>query len=163
MALTVHSYSCMYYIPYTDDKPYSATSNFHWYADCTIRGKRGKLHFYVKEGHKVDGASVPWPINKVEAFRNWYTDKGNPTKRNCAGVGHDILYMKKGEVKCLDKPLDIEECDDYYRGMKRCDGFGRLAASTQDFFLQLAHNKRHWGNDGYGVMELAEVEWEEDK
>lgn len=143
-------------IPYTCKKPYTCTADFFtWCAECNRDGDCGYLHFGVFNGHMIDGASVPWPINKLPAFHNWY----GATNRDLDGLGHDILYMFRGHVDGMDKDLSAGECDDYYRGGKRCHGFGRGPAGIQDVFLNLAHNKRHWGNDSYGVKDKAILLW----
>lgn len=143
-------------IPYTCKKPYTCTVDFFtWCAECDRDGEHGYLHFGVLCGHKIDGASVPWPINILPAFHNWY----GGTNKDLDGLGHDLLYLFEGKVDGLAKPLNYGECDDYYRGGKRCHGFGRGPAGIQDVFLNFAHTKRHWGRDEYEVKDRAALLW----
>lgn len=101
-------------------------------------------------GFRCDGLSVP------RLFR-WFLpswDEKN-TLYNVAGALHDWLYTTKGNFGMFTR----EECDDFFRGLLRESGIGRLKAGCADKAVGLfAGNKSHWGNDSYCVASLARME-----
>lgn len=124
-----------------------------WSAVCIIDGVKGVLKFSVKKGFKTDGCSAPWPFNKK--LKKWW----GVGKKDAAAVGHDILYMFKGHVSGLPKSLGDEDCDDYLFGGWILAGVSQVWATLGDFFVNVAHNKCHWGADQYHVKDLASVTW----
>lgn len=98
-------------------------------------------------GFRCDGLSVPVIFRWF--LKSW--DESNPLY-NMAGAIHDWLYLTKGNGGMFSR----EECDDIFRGMLREAGIGRFRAGCADKGVELfAGNKRHWGNDSYGVGNLV--------
>ena len=102
------------------------------------------------QGFRCDGLSVP------KLFR-WFIPSWD--ERNClynvAGALHDWLYATKGNCGMFTR----EECDDIFRGLLRESGINRFRAGCADKAVEIfAGNKRHWGNDGYGVAALSRME-----
>lgn len=101
-------------------------------------------------GFRCDGLSVP------RLFR-WFLpswDEKN-TLYNVAGALHDWLYTTKGNFGMFTR----EECDDFFRGLLRESGIGRIKAGCADKAVEwFAGNNSHWGNDNYGVAPLVRME-----
>lgn len=101
-------------------------------------------------GFRCDGLSVPG------IFR-WFLpswDEKNPVY-NLAGAFHDWLYSTKGNFGMFTR----EECDDFFRGLLRESGIGRIKAGCADKAVEwFAGGDDHWGNDEYGIRPLARME-----
>lgn len=123
------------------------------------RGKKAAdvaVTFYGRDdnldrlGFKCDGLSVP------KMFR-WFLKDWDPENElyNLAGALHDWLYATEG----VNGLFSRSECDDIFRGLLRESGMNRFHASTADLMVGLfAGNKRHWGNDEYGIVPMARLE-----
>lgn len=101
-------------------------------------------------GFKCDGLSVP------SVFR-WFLPSWDQKNElyNIAGAVHDWLYATKGAYRVWTR----EECDDIFRGVLRISGVSRFKAGVADKAVELfAGNRRHWGNDCYGVSGLVRVD-----
>lgn len=131
----------------------SVTSNFKFYAVCDIDGERGKLWFFCDIGMLYNGASNPlqWPI------KNFYGED----KKDCCGLGHDLLYAFGGRVVNLSKELDAGECDDYIRGAMREAGFSRKSAGIVDWAVRHFAHLRHFGtkHDKEGMHLHSKITW----
>lgn len=102
------------------------------------------------QGFRCDGLSVPrllrWFLPSWDERNGLY---------NVAGAVHDWLYATKGNCGMFTR----EECDDVFRGLLRESGKSRFKAGCADKAVEwFAGNKRHWGNDSYGVSSLARME-----
>lgn len=130
-----------------------ATSNFDFHALCDIDGVRGHLWFYGSYGLQYNGASNPleWPI------KNYYDD----SKKDCCGLGHDLLYAWGGEVEGLDRKLNAGECDDYIRGSMRCAGFNRKEAGIVDWAVRHFAHLLHFGkkHDKENMHNFSKIVW----
>ena len=102
------------------------------------------------QGFRCDGLSVPrllrWFLPSWDERNGLY---------NVAGAVHDWLYTTGGNFGMFTR----EECDDIFRGLLRESGKSRFKAGCADKAVEwFAGNKRHWGNDSYGVSSLARME-----
>lgn len=137
----------------SDGTVYVAKRDFSFLAHCKIDDKVGDLHFNIFKGCLYNGASNPinWPI------RNFYND----TKKDCCGLGHDLLYAWGGEVKNLDRALNAGEADDYIRGAMREAGFTRGEAGLVDRMVRIFAHHGHYGkkHDKENMHSFSEIVW----
>lgn len=135
------------------DGLFRATDKFSFSAKCEIDGERGTLHFFVYPGCCYNGASNPieWPI------KNFYEDP----KKDCCGLGHDLLYAWGGEVKGLGRALKAGEADDYIRGSMREADFSRKEAGIVDWAVRHLAHWFHWGkkHDKENMHNFSEIVW----
>lgn len=136
-----------------EDDLYHAYDKFGFTAHCNIDGVLGNLHFFVYEGCKYNGASNPiqWPI------RSYYGD----SKKDCCGLGHDLLYAWGGDVKCLGRKLTAGESDDFLRGAMREAGFNRREAGIVDWAVRHFAHLFHFGtkHDREQMHLHSEIVW----
>lgn len=135
------------------DGMYKGDKNFGFSAFCNIDGVDGLLVFDIKKGCYYNGASNPinWPI------KNYYND----AKKDCCGLGHDILYALGGKVKGLGRDLKAGESDDYIRGAMREAGFSRKEAGIVDWAVRTFAHHGHYGieNDKENMHSFCTVTW----
>ena len=106
--------------------------------------------FRIRPGFKTDGASIP------RMFR-WFLPSWSETDLlyNLGSTIHDALYIHKGFGL-----FSREECDDILRGIWRESGIGRFKAGVADKCVEwFAGGSKHFGNDGYNVGNLVELEF----
>lgn len=132
---------------------YEASENLEFYARCEIDGKPGQLQFFGFTGLRYNGASNPfgWPI------KNYYNDP----KKDCCGLGHDLLYAWGGEVKNLNRKLKAGECDDFIRGAMREAKFSRKEAGIVDWAVRHFAHLFHFGkkHDKENMHMSSEIVW----
>ena len=131
----------------------AATMPLLFSADCEIDGVKGKLVFVCRAGMHYNGASNPleWPI------KNYY---GDP-KKDCCGLGHDLLYAHGGRVIGLDRRLTAGECDDFIRGAMREAGFSRTEAGLTDWAVRHFAHWFHFGekHDKERMHHVSSITW----
>lgn len=137
---------------YHSDGSASFTEDYKFSVFIKADGVRYVLEVCVRKGFRYDGCSAPKIVNK------WLPKYKKNAKYDICALVHDILYGTRGEVLKLPKALTADSCDAIYRGSLREAGLSRLIASSADFWLVFAHNKKHFGADQYNPNKYASIE-----
>lgn len=132
---------------------YVAERDFSFITHCKIDERLGDLYFNIFANCKYNGASNPinWPI------KNYYGE----SKKDCCGLGHDLLYAWGGKIKNLDRELKAGEADDYIRGAMREAGFTRKEAGLVDRMVRMFAHHGHYGikHDKEEMHLNSEIVW----
>jgi len=150
MSVTVKSISYSTIPEITNDYPHTFGNDVDVNVNIVKNNVLVRFKFTIRKGFKCDGASVPW------MFR-WFLPSWDNSNviYNLGAVIHDGLYLHRGF-----NLFAREECDDILRGIWRESGIGRIKAGVADKCIELfAGCSKHFGNDGFGVGNLFEMDF----